>query len=226
MLVWCDLETTGLSAADEHVLEVAAVVTTDDLTEVARFERVVYHPEADAIVKWAKALEKLGPEYSPSGKSGGAPTGCLIDPYVVKMHLDNGLWADARRGESLATVDADLAEFIVKHAVISTEVKNDAGVITDVKYDRPQLAGSTISFDRAFLAHHMPKAHAPLHYRNVDVTTLNEVARRFWKPIHEARPRAGKAAHRAMADILESIATARYYVNALGPVALEQREAA
>lgn len=81
-------------------------------------------------------------------------------------------------------------------------------------YKGAQLAGSTISFDRSFLAEHFPLTHAKLHYRNVDVTALNELARRVWPELYEARPER-KEAHRAMSDIEESIAVAKYYIEHL-----------
>ncbi len=212
MLLWLDLETTGLLPTQEHVLEVAAVVTTDELEEVARFVRVVYSPRAAAV------LELLGKAKFEDHSDDFWLRTTRVDPYVVKMHLNNGLWTDVRHGQALATVDQDLAAFVREHGVYTRVVTNEAGEVTETKTYPPQLAGSTVSFDRAFLAEHLPLAHATLHYRNVDVTTLNELARRFWPKTHDARPRAPKVAHRGLADILESIATARYYVGALGPV--------
>ena len=71
------------------------------------------------------------------------------------------------------------------------------------------LCGSTICQDRRFLFRYMPQLESWLHYRNLDVSTLNELASR-WRP----RLAAGfnkKAAHRALDDIIESIEELRYY---------------
>lgn len=189
MLVWIDLETTGLKATKEHVLEVAAIVTGDNLLEIARFHRVVYSPHA------ARVLD-------------GHADFAGIEQIVVDMHTKTGLWRESYLGMAIGSVDRDLAAFITEHAII---------LDTNGKRHLPQLAGSTISFDRAFLDARLPKAHDCLHYRNLDVTTLNELARRLWPAMHEARPRTG-AAHRAMADIEESIAVCKFYAESLGPL--------
>jgi len=72
------------------------------------------------------------------------------------------------------------------------------------------LAGNSIHMDRFFLKFHMPALEAFLHYRNVDVTTLKELARRWNPKVLEQAPRKTDT-HRAMEDIRESIAELRYY---------------
>ena len=203
MLLWIDLETTGLVPGTDHVLEVAAVVTDDALREVARFERVCYHSASRQLA--ALPAECTDEQARAASKS--------IDPYVVKMHAANGLWsASATAGEDLASVDAQLAEFIAEH----TEIDADPTSKNYGKPILPQLAGSTISFDRSFMAEDLPTALAAAHYRNLDVSSLNEMAKRFWPAVFENRPRA-ETAHRGMSDILASIETARYYASALQP---------
>lgn len=208
MLAWIDLETTGLDPNKHTVLEVAAIITDDRLREVARFERVVY---------WMHAEDFL-PEYSEDPRNAMAKHG--VSQVVVDMHRANGLWEASRDSTTfLGTADEELAEFLEQCGVTTVAVKNSEG-IDSVEMTKPQLAGSTISFDRSFLAVHCPLACRQLHYRNVDVTTFNEIARRFWPAVHDARPKAEKGAHRAMADILESLAVGRYYVEQLGPVCM------
>ena len=64
----------------------------------------------------------------------------------------------------------------------------------------------------------MPKAASALHYRNIDVSSFNEVAKRVWPGVYESRPRdVGGSKHRAMDDILNSLNVLRYYVKNLGP---------
>jgi oligoribonuclease len=73
------------------------------------------------------------------------------------------------------------------------------------------LAGNSIHVDRSFLRWHMPALEAYLHYRNVDVTTVKELARRWNGRVLETAPRK-KDSHRARDDIYESIAELRHYM--------------
>lgn len=208
MIVFLDLETTGLRADKHSVLEVAALVVTDDLiTEVARFHRVVQTTHISFYE---------------------------LDEVVRDMHTKNGLWAETQNPSSFdrierngpsgygtyhnqieggcyhkREVDRELAEFIRTHAVKLG--KNDKGAIT---IDRPQLAGNSIHFDRGFMKVHLPQAEAELHYRMIDVSSMDELARRVWKATHDARPKANDA-HRAMSDVERSLALTRYYACAL-----------
>ena len=72
------------------------------------------------------------------------------------------------------------------------------------------LAGNSIHQDRLFLSRYMPAFESHLHYRNVDVSTLKELVRRWYPAIYEARPKK-KGSHRALDDIRESIEELRYY---------------
>ena len=89
------------------------------------------------------------------------------------------------------------------------------------------LAGNTVGTDRAFLARDMPNLEGHLHYRNVDVSTIKELARRWYPTVfHHAPKKQGN--HRALADIRESIAELRYYRAAIfapapGPTRAEAR---
>jgi oligoribonuclease len=71
------------------------------------------------------------------------------------------------------------------------------------------LCGNSICQDRRFLARHMPRLEAYLHYRNLDVSTLKELARRWRPEISKGLSKQGK--HEALADIHESIEELRYY---------------
>jgi oligoribonuclease len=70
------------------------------------------------------------------------------------------------------------------------------------------MCGNSICQDRRFLAHWMPRLEAYFHYRNLDVSTLKELVRR-WKPELKSFSKEGK--HEALADILESIEELRFY---------------
>jgi oligoribonuclease len=72
------------------------------------------------------------------------------------------------------------------------------------------LAGNTIGTDRAFLARYMPRVDSHLHYRNVDVSSLKELLRRWLPRVYFNAPEKD-GGHRALADILESIRELEYY---------------
>jgi oligoribonuclease len=72
------------------------------------------------------------------------------------------------------------------------------------------LAGNSIHQDRLFLARYMPTLEKHLHYRNVDVSTLKELVRRWHPKAYSERP-TKRASHRALDDIRESIEELRYY---------------
>lgn len=185
MILFLDLETTGLNHKTETILEVAAIMVRDDLTEVARFHRVT---SAAQSLSYASMV-----------------------PFVRDMHHANGLWMESLRADPtsrVGDVDRALADFIKDHVP-------DAGTTLENKTG-PQLAGNTISFDRSFLVERMGFSAVHLHYRNIDVSSLNEMAKRFWPEVHKARPSAAAgAAHRAMPDVENSLALARYYARAL-----------
>lgn len=221
MLVWLDLETTGLKATNHHILEVAAIVTDDDLREVARMQRVVYYPHAATIVELLDEGRDYGTIHAAILRR--FEFGATPDEYVLAMHDKNGLWRDCVNGLALDTVDRDLAAFVTKYGVKMVVEPIGPDGTSLMKRVTPQLAGSTISFDRAFINAYLPRLASEdvLHYRNLDVSTFNETARRFWKDVHKGRPNAGRAkelaAHRGMADIEESIATFKYYLENLSP---------
>jgi oligoribonuclease len=92
------------------------------------------------------------------------------------------------------------------------------------------LAGNSIATDRGFIARDMPELDAHLHYRMVDVSSVKELVRRWYPRIYYAKPEKGLA-HRALADIKESIGELEYYrrtafVPLPGPSSEEARAAA
>jgi oligoribonuclease len=192
MLTWIDLEATGLVATKDAILEVASIVTDDQLQEVGRFHRVVsWEP--------AKQLAHLGAN-SPEDQITHASDLLKIDRVVVRLHARSGLWAEvSEAAHTTADVDDQLAHFLEQFSI------GQDG-------QRAQIAGSSIWFDRAFMSVHLPRALRQLHYRCVDVTTLNELARRFWPRLHQFVP-SKREIHRAMPDIEDSLALCRYYAS-------------
>lgn len=115
--------------------------------------------------------------------------------YVRKMHTDSGLINEFEDGLELADAEAQVLEYIKKY--IPTAKTSP-------------LAGNTISTDRLFITKYMPKLDDHLHYRNIDVSTIKELAKRWYPRSYFQAPKKD-GGHRALADILESIEELKYY---------------
>jgi oligoribonuclease len=118
---------------------------------------------------------------------------------VRKMHTDSGLLDVLADGITMADAQEQALAYIREH--VPEERK-------------APLAGSSVHTDRTFLARDMPELEAWVHYRNVDVSTLKELARRWYPRVYFNTP-AKKGNHRALADIKDSIDELRYYRSTL-----------
>jgi oligoribonuclease len=118
-------------------------------------------------------------------------------PEVVReMHAKSGLTDEVRR----STVTMAEAEEAVL-AYIKQFVPNPRTA---------PLCGNSIATDRGFLARDMPALDDHLHYRMIDVSSIKELARRWYPRVYFGQPQKGLA-HRALADIRESIRELEYY---------------
>ena len=115
--------------------------------------------------------------------------------FVTEMHRSSGLIDEIPDGVSLAEAEFEVLEYILKY--VPTE-------------QHAPLAGNTIGTDRAFLAKYMPRVDGHLHYRSVDVSSIKELARRWFPRVYFNAPQK-HGGHRALADILESIRELEYY---------------
>jgi oligoribonuclease len=115
--------------------------------------------------------------------------------FVRDMHTGSGLLAELEHGIELADAEQQVLDFI-------------SGYVPDPR--KAALAGNSVGTDRTFLVRDMPKVEAHLHYRNVDVSSIKELVRRWYPRVYYATP-AKNGNHRALADITESIAELRYY---------------
>ncbi|MXR37540.1 oligoribonuclease [Craterilacuibacter sinensis] len=117
-----------------------------------------------------------------------------MDEWNTKTHGRTGLTERVRASSlSEAEVEAALLAFMQQHV---------AERVTP-------MCGNSIGQDRRFMARWMPKLEAYFHYRNLDVSTLKELCKR-WKPdVYKGVVKKGK--HEALADIMESIEELRYY---------------
>lgn len=119
---------------------------------------------------------------------------------VQDMHTKSGMWcASLLSANDDASVDEALSEFL--HGV---------------KADGAPTAGSTVGFDRGFVQRYLPKTYARIGYRSVDVSSLTELAKRFWPDVFKAKPEMKDPPHRAIADIENSIALLRFYLSVVG----------
>ncbi|HVE63855.1 MAG TPA: oligoribonuclease [Mycobacteriales bacterium] len=128
-------------------------------------------------------------------------------PVVVEMHAKSGL-TDAVRASTLTLADAEQQVL----SWLKTLVPEP---------NKAPLCGNSIATDRGFLARHMPELDSWMHYRMVDVSSVKELAHRWYPAAYGGAPvKAG--GHRALADVTESIAELRHYRSTIfvpGPVA-------
>jgi len=117
-------------------------------------------------------------------------------PVVTEMHSRSGLIEEVRA----STVDLAEAEGLVLD-YIRSHVK---------QAKTAPLAGNSIATDRGFIARDMLKLDEYLHYRMIDVSSIKELCRRWYPRIYFGQPEKGLA-HRALADIHESIRELKYY---------------
>jgi oligoribonuclease len=119
-----------------------------------------------------------------------------MGPFVTEMHTKSGLLpAIISSSVTVAEAQAQTLEFLKQHIP-------EAGSVP--------LCGNSIGTDRRFLQEYMPELEAYFHYRNVDVSTIKELARRWNPAVLEAMPEK-ETTHRALDDIRESIAELIHY---------------
>ncbi|CAB4540573.1 MAG: oligoribonuclease [Actinobacteria bacterium] len=115
--------------------------------------------------------------------------------FVRQMHTDSGLLNQLESGVSLESAQEQVLQYLSNY-------------ITEPK--TAPLAGNSIGTDRMFIIRQMPKLDAFLHYRNIDVSSLKELVRRWYPRVYFQLPKKN-GSHRALADIRESIQELAYY---------------
>lgn len=200
MIAWLDCETTGLIPEEGSLLEVALIVTDDNLEPLDSGVSFLVKP-------LDSSLEKM-------------------DDFVRNMHTKNGLLDELCNSSVLRRyeVEAKLIEYLEKHTLDPNDTLRMTLAMADLpeSFDRPwakvhmpnlayvklPMGGSSVHFDRAWMKIHMPNLEQRFHYRNVDSSTMYELVQR-WAP-DMVYPHK-ESSHRAMADILESIAELKWY---------------
>ena len=170
VLVWLDMEMTGLDVAKERIIEVATIITDGQLNEIAVGPELVIH-QADDVLS-------------------------AMDDWNKKHHGGSGL-VDRVKASTVTDGDAEAQTLAFITAHVGPK-------------ERPVLAGNSIHQDRRFIRRYMPTLDARLHYRMVDVSTIKELARRWYPQVIAKQPQKNDS-HRALDDIRESIDELRYY---------------
>jgi oligoribonuclease len=170
VLVWMDLEMTGLDPSRHVIVEVATLITDDDLAVVAEGPDLVVHQPPEAIA--------------------------AMDDFVREMHTRSGLLPAIEASKvSLDDAGAQTLAFIKEHVPEPRTVP---------------LCGNSIGTDRRFLSIYLNDIEEYLHYRSVDVSTIKELARRWYPDVLAGQARKATS-HRALDDIRESIDELRFY---------------
>jgi len=164
MLAWMDLEMTGLDPSKHVIVEIATIITDDELNLVAEGPDLVIHATEQELA--------------------------VMDDFVTNMHTKSGLLEQIKASTiSLEEAGAQTMAFLQEHIPEARTVP---------------LCGNSIGTDRRFLAQQLPEIEEFLHYRSVDVSTIKELARR-WYPDALANVPRKDGGHRALDDIRESL---------------------
>lgn len=169
---------TGLEPEHDVIVEIATIMTDDNLAIVAEGPDLVIHASPEQITQ--------------------------MGDFVTEMHTKSGLLSLI--GASTITVaeaEAATLAFVQQHVAEARTVP---------------LCGNSIGTDRRFLQEYMPTLEEFFHYRNVDVSTLKELTRRWHPEVLDALPEK-ETAHRALDDIRESIDELQHYRDTLFPKA-------
>ena len=169
LIVWMDLEMTGLDPERDRILEIATVITDADLNVVEEGPDIVVHQPDEVLSR--------------------------MDDWNVQHHGESGL-TEKVRFSSISEMEAE--KLTLKF--ISNYVDERVA----------PLAGNSIHQDRRFISRYMRKLDAYLHYRLIDVSSVKELARRWYPDIYEQAPEK-KNAHRALDDVYESIKELQWF---------------
>ncbi len=161
---------TGLDVSRHVIVEIATLITDDELAIVAEGPDVVVHQPPAALAQ--------------------------MDDFVRDMHTKSGLLSEIEASStSLENAGAATMDFLRAHIAAPRTVP---------------LCGNSIGTDRRFLSAQLPEVEEYLHYRSIDVSTIKELAKR-WYPKMTKRLPGKTGTHRAMDDIKESVAELRWW---------------
>jgi oligoribonuclease len=170
MLAWIDLEMTGLDPEVNVIVEIATLITDDELQIVAEGPNLVVHASEVELKR--------------------------MDPFVLDMHTRSGLLPKIKASTIDIKEAGDMTlAFLKEHIQVEKSIP---------------LCGNSIGTDRRFLAKSLPEIEDFLHYRSVDVSSVKELAKRWFPEILADAPKKN-GGHRAMEDIKASVEELRFY---------------
>ena len=167
-LIWIDLEMTGLDTDNDQIIEIATIVTDDNLNILAEGPVLAVHQPARLLN--------------------------AMDEWNTRQHGNSGLTQRVRESR------IDMAE---------AEAQTIAFLEQWVPKGKSPICGNSICQDRRFLYRHMRGLENYFHYRNLDVSTLKELAARWAPDVRDSFKKG--STHLALDDIRESIAELRHY---------------
>lgn len=123
-----------------------------------------------------------------------------LDEFILNMHTKSGLLEDACSvGMVPAAAEAEIVEWLTGHGVEKSD----------------PMCGSSVQFDRSWLAEWMPSVHKKFSHRNIDISTVKELCRRLnpelYSKLEQHAPK--RELHRALPDLQDTITEARFYVD-------------
>lgn len=181
LLVWIDLEMTGLDPERERIIEVATLITDNDLNLVAEGPVLAVH-QPDSLL-------------------------AAMDEWNQKTHGESGLVERVKQSRvDIAEAERQTLEFLRAYVAPGSS----------------PMCGNSVHQDRRFLEREMPELLAFFHYRNLDVSTVKELAKR-WNPGALAGF-SKRNTHQALDDIRESLAELAHYRNTFLRLAGSERD--
>ena len=171
-LIWIDLEMTGLDPFKDRIIEIATIVTDQELEIVAEGPSLAVHQNEKILL--------------------------AMDEWNTEHHTNSGLWKRVLESDiSVREAEQLTLEFLQEHVPIHSS----------------PMCGNSICQDRRFLAKSMPKLENYFHYRQIDVSSIKELIRRWNPQLLDGFSKTGQ--HLALADVEESI---KYYRKFMGQI--------
>ena len=179
-LIWIDLEMTGLDPFKDRIIEIATIVTDQELEIVAEGPSLAVHQNEKILL--------------------------AMDEWNTEHHTNSGLWKRVLESDiSVREAEQLTLEFLQEHVPIHSS----------------PMCGNSICQDRRFLAKSMPKLENYFHYRQIDVSSIKELIRRWNPQLLDGFSKTGQ--HLALADVEESIKELKYYRHFMGEISGQKK---